>query len=192
MISGKIVFTQRKRIFRDSPRFTWTAPTTMTFRCSLDGGTYRSCGRGLTGTWTGNNVPDGQHSLKIRATDPSGNVVEAEISGWIVDTVSPTITFSDDPAKTSGSPMITWRSSEQAEFECSLDGGRYEKCGSGMNGVWSKDNVGDGRHTLSVRGIDSAGNSGTPARHNWDVGMFLMICFDVLDDFRSTNLSKSD
>ena len=173
------MFTQRRRIFKNSPTFTWTAPTIMTFECSLDGEMYKPCGRGRIGTWTGNNVPDGQHSLKIKATDDAGNVVEAEIRGWIVDSVAPTITFVDNPAKTSGSPFITWRSSEQADFECLLDSGQYENCSSGMNGLWSKNDVKDGPHVLFVRGTDPAGNLGGPVSHRWIVGMFLIICFNL-------------
>ena len=155
--------------------FRWNAPTTMTFECSLDDGMYKPCGQGQTGQWTGRNVPDGQHNFKVKATDSVGNVVETEIRGWVVDTVAPTITYSDAAAKTNGSPFITWRSSEQAEFECSLDRGPYENCGIGMNGQWRKDNVPDGRHILRVRGTDPAGNVGNPAGHTWIVGKFLYI-----------------
>ena len=168
-ISGQIVFNEAPRHSKSSPVFKWSAPTTMTFECSLDDESYRPCGKGTTGQWVGNNVPDGQHSFKIKATDSVGNVVETEVRGWIVDTVVPTITFVDAPVKTNGSPMITWQSSEQADFNCSLDGGPYVTCGKGILGQWSENNIRDGSHRLSVKGEDAAGNVGSNSL-TWIVG----------------------
>ena len=80
------------------------------------------------------------------------------------------ITFVDPSIKTNGSPTFTWRSSELAIFECSLDGSPYESCGNGANVDWSKDNVEDGPHTLMVRGRDIYGNLGRITSHSWTVG----------------------
>ena len=90
----------------------------------------------------------------------------------ISDGDAPIITFINPPQKTNGSPQFTWSSSEQAQFTCSLDNGPYKPCGSGMNGRWSENNVGDGPHVLSVRGEDSVGNLGRPTTHSWRVGKF--------------------
>ena len=164
------MFRAPKRIFNtSSPKFEWTAPTFMMFECTLDNERFRNCGQGQTGEWTGNNVPDGLHNFKVRATDGDGNVVEAEIRGWIVDTIPPVLTFTNAAEKTNDSPVLTWRSSEQAKFECKLDDRPYENCGEGINGRWSKNNVPHGRHRLSVRGRDSAGNLGTTS-YTWFVG----------------------
>ena len=52
-----------------------------------------------------------------------------------------------------------------AGFECSLDGGAYVACGSPLTVKVKK-----GRHTLSVRASDDAGNvDPTPATRNWKV-----------------------
>ena len=90
------------------------------------------------------------------------------------DSVPPVITFINPSRRTNGSPQFTWRSSEQADFECSLDRGPYERCGSGVNGRWSKDNIRDGSHVLSVRGKDTVDNVGSPTTHSWVVGKFLL------------------
>ena len=87
----------------------------------------------------------------------------------IVDATPPTISFNNPPSKTSGSPQFTWRSSEEADFECALDRGPYENCDNGTTGRWSKNNVPHGSRHLSVRGRDSAGNLGTTS-HTWFVG----------------------
>lgn len=89
------------------------------------------------------------------------------------DTVPPVISFTNAPSVTNKYPRFTWTSTEQATFECSFDGERYGNCSSGVEGVWSKDNVRDGRHVLSVRGKDLAQNLGRPAQHTWIVGKIL-------------------
>ena len=167
------MFTDATQIFNtNSPTFKWTAPTTMTFECSLDNERFRQCGRGRAGQWRGNNVPDGSHNLRVRGTDSDGHELEVEIRGWTVDTIAPIITFTSAPEKTNDSPLLAWRSSEEADFECSLDRGPYENCRSGIGGRWSKNNVRHGPHSLSVRGRDSAGNMGTTI-HTWNVGKVL-------------------
>ena len=89
---------------------------------------------------------------------------------FLSDGVGPVLAFISPSATTSSSPVFTWRSSEQADFECSFDGGEFENCDSGMTGRWSKNNVRDGSHVLSIRGRDSVGNVGRTITHDWIVG----------------------
>jgi hypothetical protein len=91
---------------------------------------------------------------------------------YLIDGVPPVITLINPSRRTNDSPEFTWRSSEQADFECSLDRGSYESCGNGVNGRWSKNNVGDGEHILFVRGKDTVGNVGRRSPHSWIVGTF--------------------
>jgi hypothetical protein len=86
------------------------------------------------------------------------------------DAIGPVLTFTNPSDTSSSSPMFTWRSSEQANFECSFDGRRFENCGSGITGRWSENNVRDGSHVLSIRGRDSVGNLGRTTTHDWIVG----------------------
>ena len=108
--------------------------------------------------------------ITIRYFNRKGQFLNSNNNLNILDAVVPVITFINPSPKTDGSPEFTWRSSEQATFECSLDRGPYEDCGSGMNGRWSKDNVRDGRHILSVRGKDTVENLGRTTSHSWTVG----------------------
>ena len=66
--------------------------------------------------------------------------------------------------------MFTWKSTEEADFKCSLDGQAYESCSKGMSGKWNKDNIRHGSHRLSVFGEDAVGNVGRPTTHRWMVG----------------------
>ena len=63
--------------------------------------------------------------------------------------------------------------SEFARFECSLDGfvRDNQQCDSGMAGVWQIYKPG-GNYTLSVRGRDTNGNTGSVVSHSFRVGKF--------------------
>ena len=91
---------------------------------------------------------------------------------FVLDGTPPVVTFINPPGKTNNSPQLTWRSTEQATFECSLDNEPYVNCGSGVRGQWSQRNLREGEHTLSVRGTDLAGNTGRETSHTWIVGTF--------------------
>ena len=80
------------------------------------------------------------------------------------------IVFSPLPDQSNASPRITWRSTEDARFECSLDNGAYEDCGNGEIGTWIGRNLPHGNHVISVRGRDKNGNVGEPTKHTWNVG----------------------
>ena len=89
----------------------------------------------------------------------------------VSDSIVPTITFDDNQPKfTFRTPRFTWTSSEFANFECSLDGFQtIEQCGSGWLGSWQRYKP-DGQYELFVRGRDSNGNTGIPAKHSFRVG----------------------
>ena len=80
------------------------------------------------------------------------------------------ITFQTRSERTNGKPEIRWSSSENAFFECSLDGAEYQECGNGFDGLWTGNNLPDGKHNFSVRGIDRNNNTGEPKRFEWHVG----------------------
>ncbi len=88
----------------------------------------------------------------------------------IVDNTVPVISFQTSPTPTNGKPQIRWTSSENARFECSLDGASYQNCGSGFSGFWTGENIPDGKRTFSVRGRDQNGNVGQPTNFEWTVG----------------------
>ena len=57
-------------------------------------------------------------------------------------------------------PRIRWVSNEYALFECSLNGGKFTRCGSGLQGSWSRSEISTGSHEFRVRGRDTKGNVG--------------------------------
>jgi hypothetical protein len=141
-----------------------------TFECSLDGAAFAGCASPaqLTG------LAVGPHTFEVRATDAAGNMDStAAAHGWTIaapsDTTPPETTIDSGPAAStsSTSATFTFSSSESGStFECSLDGGPFAGCTSGL----THNSLAIGAHSFSVRAVDAAGNTdGTPASHNWTV-----------------------
>lgn len=84
---------------------------------------------------------------------------------FVADTTNPVITFDKpDPEKPQKDLSVSWKSSEEADFECSLDDPTlYEPCGKGKTGLFQKDDLPDGEHRFYVRGKDNVGNVGDPS-----------------------------
>ena len=90
-----------------------------------------------------------------------------------LDTSLPVITFDKpDPKKPEKDLSVTWKSSEDADFECALDSPfDYKKCGNGKTGAFQKDDLPDGEHKLYVRGKDDVGNVGKPSVYTVTTGI---------------------
>ena len=139
-----------------------------TFSCSVDGAEYTPCGGGLNEVWMLDVMPDGQHTLKVRASKGTWvDPVPAEWS-WTLDTVAPTSTIHAGVGGTAASFRFTH--SEPASTECKLDTpagpGAWEGCSSSL----SLTGLAQGEHQLWVRARDAAGNvQATPATYTWTV-----------------------
>ena len=98
----------------------------------------------------------------------------------VLDNSPPVVYFPALPDKTGSVPRIPWGSSEEGQFECSLDDAAYVDCGSGIQGMWSGKDVPHGSHVFSVRGRDKNGNVGQPVKHTWNVGKLLLLLLLLL------------
>gem|GEM_PF-1894725 len=104
------------------------------------------------------DLPDGKHSVNIRALDNAGNAVSASRSFWL-DTVAPNITF--DPSGTLG--LNNWHISSinltaSANDETSgLDIFEYSINNSTWTSYTTPLTLTDGTHSLSLWAQDSAG-----------------------------------
>jgi outer membrane protein OmpA-like peptidoglycan-associated protein len=143
-----------------------SADSTATFECKLDGGDWAACTSpdALTG------LADGDHTLRVRATDAAGNVESSPaVVNWTVDTTAPSTTVGDHPASLTQATAasIEFSSADSgATFECKLDGGDWAACTS----AHALTGLADGDHTLRVRATDAAGNvESSPAVVNWTV-----------------------
>lgn len=151
----------------DSASFSFTSnESQVSFECSLDGGSWSDC---PSGNQTYTELADGEHAFAVRAIDAAGNVdASPATGGWIADAHLPKSTIIDSPATTTNSTVagFAFRASEQATFECELDGGGWQGCTSPI----TYPGLGEGSHTFSVRATDTAGNVETsPPRYVWTI-----------------------
>ena len=128
----------------------------------LDAGPATNVGNGDTVTVTGS----GAHSLMTRAVDEAANA-----SDWRTDTVKIDVT---KPADTTNSGTTAWRQTtasvtvSASDAHSGIDHVEYKIDGGVVHSVANSTPVaisGDGAHTLSVRGIDVAGNVGDWSDH---------------------------
>ncbi len=155
-----------------------------TFQCALDGAPLGACsGPGDTHT-PSSPLADGPHLFTVRATDTDGNADPTPATrAFTVDTQGPVIpppgssTSDADPPDTTitkrpkdktrkKSATFEFSSDEPgSSFECSLDGGPFQPCGSP-----DVVKVKKGKHHFEVRATDAAGNvDPTPATDSWTV-----------------------
>ena len=121
------------------------------FECRLDGGPFDSCDSPahLTG------LPDGSHTLTVRAIDLAGNIDPTPASTSFVtagapaqDTTPPDTTIAG--ATVTGShARLTFSSNDTgAHFQCQLDGGAFAACTSPVD----YNGLADGAHTFRAAG----------------------------------------
>jgi hypothetical protein len=136
-----------------------------TFACSLDGAQYAACTspRAYTG------LADGPHTFAVRASnflgvaDPSPATVN-----WTVDTTAPGAPqlTAVPPARThDSSATVAFSGETGATFECRLDGGIWNACGSPE----TLTGLAPGPHTAEVRQTDALARTSPAAATGWTV-----------------------
>lgn len=142
-----------------SPTLTFSASESATFECRVDGGAWSSC----TSPQELAVLQDGAHTFDVRATDAAGNVDATPASrSFIVDTASPDTVIDSGPQGPTNdtTPTYAFSASEDATFECRVDGGGWGSCSSPHDVSALSEEV----HTFEVRATDLAGNiDPTPA-----------------------------
>ena len=147
----------------NTPVFQFRSEDGARFECRLDGGAFQPC----TSPTTTTALPDGPHSLTVRATDRVFNgEANPPTAGFTVDTVAPDTRFTKKAPKRFFKKKVKFKfaSTEAgAHFQCKLDGRAWRNCGSTF-----KYGVKRGKHTILVRAVDRAGNTDkTPARYKF-------------------------
>jgi hypothetical protein len=157
----------------NTPTFAFTASESgSTFQCQLDSGAWASC----TSPWTTATLPDGPHSVSVRATDAAGNTDATPATrAFTVDTTPPADTTAPNTTIGSGptgptndaTPTFAFTSSESGStFQCRVDSGSWGSCTS----PWTTTALADGAHSVSVRAADVAGNTdASPATRSFTV-----------------------
>lgn len=135
--------------------------------CSVDGGAYAICvsPKSLTA------LADGNHSFKVKAYDKAGNASQESVISWKVDSTAPIITLSSQPNAivTVKTASFAFSGTDQGvaitNFQCSVDSGAYASCATPK----AYTNLGEGKHTFSLRAVDSVGNTSVPISYTWTV-----------------------
>lgn len=135
-----------------------------TFECSLDQEEFAPCST----PYTTEPLEDGEHALRVRAINESGNVDPTPAERSFAVRVPVDDGLDADPPETAitSAPKRVVRTKrkrarvafgfgadEAASFACSLDGKPFAPCASPL-----KLRAGLGRHSLRVRATDRAGN----------------------------------
>ena len=109
--------------------FSFVSEPGATFECSLDDEPFAACTSPVEYT----ELPLGDHTFRVRATDLKGNVESPVTYAWTIvpDTTAPETTLHGAPASPTDATDATFVFSSnefEAEFECSLDGAAFSGC----------------------------------------------------------------
>jgi hypothetical protein len=134
--------------------FTVDDPTATT-TCQVDSGVETAC----ASPFTPPVLPDGPHTITVRATDPAGNTGSAQVSVYVAAN-PPDTAITAGPSGTVLGTKPTYSATFQfsatpaygATFECQLDAAPWAACTSPTSAT-----VAPGAHTFNVRAIGPAG-----------------------------------
>jgi large repetitive protein len=133
------------------------------FECSLDGAPFAACVSPLSVA-----VAEGEHAFAVRAHAGGATDPTPARRSWRVDVTPPETTIESGPSELmdSSEARFVFSASEDAAFECSLDGAPPTVCESGVELA----ELALGPHLFSVHAIDLAANvDPEPARWTWTV-----------------------
>lgn len=138
------------------------------FECKMDSGSFGAC----ISPKNVSSLSPGAHTFYVHAIDTAGNTSTDASYSWTIDTTAPTTTISASPSgyTNSATASVSFSATDTggsvvSSFECKIDSGAYSTCISPA----SFSSLLDGAHMISVRAIDSAGNTGNAATSSWIV-----------------------
>lgn len=141
--------------------FTWSAPNSSRAECALDEAEFTPCTS--DSSWT---FAEGDHRLRVRATDHSGNVGPTatldftSVDTWIVDKPA--------PLTRSNYARFEYTTNAGDDFLCSLDGQQF-LCGDRKWVSYGLTNLTDGEHVFEVTARRNGWVDTVPARYTWTV-----------------------
>lgn len=150
---------------QNSPTFTFDGDaTTAAFECALDAPSYTGPFTACASPKTYNDLPDGAHTVRIRAKDADGNLGPAVKHTFTVDTVAPNVEITRKPPAVSNinGPVLQYSGDKQGmSYQCSLvpvgAAADYAPC----SGSSVYRNLTHGTYRFTVLGSDYVGNEST-------------------------------
>ncbi len=165
----------------ESVAFAFEADEPATFSCSLEGpkpSAAAPCASGVAYS----NLPDGDYTFRVAATDPAGNVGDPAAYAWAVDNsidepppaVPETAIGSRPPPLTNSTTAefdFTAAPATGAGFECRLDGAAYSACTApaAYSSLTGDGAVSGTAHSFQVRAKNAGGTDPSPASYAWTV-----------------------
>lgn len=137
----------------------------VTFLCSLDDEEEKPC----SSPYIRSGLANGEHVFRVSAKNAHGMTSpEPAEHRWTVDTVPPVITVSQPTSPTNQqSVTITFSSTKEGIFTCSLDGAEPVLCSS----PHTVSGLSEGLHKFTVHQTDTLGNVGEPVTVEWLVDL---------------------
>ncbi|MES3036691.1 MAG: DUF1588 domain-containing protein [Bdellovibrionota bacterium] len=117
------------------------------------------------------NIVDGDHALKVTATDTQGNISPQKVFTFRVDGTAPVPAISQAPASVSGSTtaIITFSAADALSgvknISCSLDNAAFAVCSSPL----ALSSLSIGSHIFKIKSVDNAGNTSAEVSASWTV-----------------------
>ena len=118
-------------------------------------------------SYTLTGLGDGSHTIEVRAVDGAGNTGSDSVS-ITVDTTAPTVTItspSDGAILDNSTVVVQWSGSDATtgidHYELYLDGSPVDTNIPSSQNSYTLSGLGDGSHTIEVRAVDGAGNTGS-------------------------------
>ncbi|MFB8128593.1 DNRLRE domain-containing protein [Streptomyces mirabilis] len=151
---------------------------------ALQSGSSSSVASGATATWTPTALPQGTYKWRVRSGDGSANSAWSAFRTLTVDITAPATTTSsstDFPAgQWSGTPdgngdftgsfAFTPPSSDVKEVQWNLDSGTWQSVATTGTAVTAKPVFRAGKHTLTARTKDAAGNVSASTSYTFYAG----------------------
>jgi hypothetical protein len=142
--------------------FTFGANDPATFACALDSEPMQSCSSGYTRT-----MSEGEHTVSVRATDPSGNNSPTRTSNVVA--LDTSLTSGPGGLTSSRDATFGYSTTGGNSFECALDFAPFTACGTGSQASRTYSGLGDGTHTLRVRAVNGQWFDQLPASRSWSI-----------------------
>ena len=163
----------------NTPTFSWAGPgvelqpsavnnsDVSSYEVSVDSGDFMDVGEVLSYT-PEVAIPDGDHTIAVRARDAAGNTSDSALLDFSIDTVAPSAPGTPEQATPiqDGTPTFVWTTAADDEgsgigyYEFDLDqSGDFTVVGDVLTYTF-KSRVPNGPHLFEVRAVDKAGNVG--------------------------------
>ncbi len=150
-----------------------TAANKLVFQVSLDGAAFST----TTSPASFIGLADGSHTFQVEAIDQALNVSNPVSFTWVIDTVPPTVSITQEPAPITNQTTATFAfagsdnltTAINLVFQYSLDGAAFKSATNPL----VLPAIAAGTHSIAVQSIDQAGNHSSSATFSWTVDVTL-------------------